>query len=417
MKIYYKGVFVENKNNTYDKFRTSYIKNDLVISRYTHEDFEIDTEDFNYIKNHLTHYRDTENSITDRDLENILSKSNIFYETKPEYETVFFEIIKDQNGFLYGKEILTGLIFPLLHKNYTIKYYYYIIKNNWRLKKEIVCDFENMARIGHPILCLDVASTNEIEESEKKNKTETSSYMNRVKYHFNENIFKYPIKIEEENTRPEMDTVSKTIENIEYLLEELKIKNIQLYEKYKSNFNSLYNAKAVIEPNCLESKLKDLNSNILIALDMAKYNCTDIISYLDIISEEYFNNMLSNNQNNSNINIAYLDLIVETILKNETDFTWQRKRSALKKSSLLYLLVVKNNIEYINEKQLEDSYFKDVLKTIIICISVLKDSNIIKIESDIDFNNDISVKYVLDLIKEMQFTNEKNQKMRKFIKI
>lgn len=112
------------------------------------------------------------------------------------------------------------------------------------------------------------------------------------------------------------------------------------------------------------------------------------------------------------LNITDIDSLVEMILKSKDDYTIIDQRIILKKLSLLYVLIIKDNINNIDSSNLENSYFKENIKSIILSINELSENNIIE-EASLDFSKLYSIEETLEIIKNINF---KGKDIKKLIK-
>ena len=99
------------------------------------------------------------------------------------------------------------------------------------------------------------------------------------------------------------------------------------------------------------------------------------------------------------------------ILKNKDSYNINTQRKYLTKTSLLYLLVIKNS-NNINETNLDNGYFKDNIKTVMFNIFTLKELGIIFDEFEINEFKDISIQNALNLIKKIDFDKANKDKVK-----
>ena len=170
MKVYYRGqllkIDIDDFNNWHKLFveKNFDIKNeDYLLSTLTHEEFK-------YAKKHLVEWKNNKYGISDPTLINILNKIDLSpFNNSAYYDRVYitYELIEDINGKLYGKEILTGLLFPVLKKEAMLYTYTYalekIIKNTIpTLNKKVIYKDSNLAKFTIIATLDNVASINEV---------------------------------------------------------------------------------------------------------------------------------------------------------------------------------------------------------------------------------------------------------------
>lgn len=428
MKIYYIGELIQpDFSDGHSIFKATLRDNNFYTDNTAKHIIESNSQDYDYFKQNIKKWKNKYAGINDKKLESILSNSFKFLYTRNYYgEEIIYEIIEDKDGFLYGKELITGLLFPILN-NTNDKYIYFEDGFSERLDKVITYTNKNMARIGCTIENKEVASINRINEyiieatgESKKDKNKRKKFEEELRLRYNENVFKNEI-IEKKKEEPkEQSEINKLMENVEYVLCSLKQYNWNLYSKYnkvyKETCDKYLNTQNLINYDYLKKELSDLMLSIKLNLIMCKYSCTNVLDYLNIIISEYLTNFESNKTNVNpdvkNININEIDKITEMFLTDKESYNFQMQRDILRKISLLYLLVIKNNIDKYTLEQLENSYFKDNLKSIVLNIDALKDTNIITNKQDLDLNENLSISKVLEIIKNIKFNIKEENKSK-----
>lgn len=395
MKIYHVGFIVENDSNDLSKIK--------IITTLPIE--ETPFYEINGINNGLpnlscSHFGEITNEIVLKYL-----NDTEFYVTN-NHSTIIFEEFVDENGNLYAKELLTGLLFPYTIEDHsTINY-----SNDGKIIKRIWTRSDNnMAKIKYTVVWNQVASKNMIDEYKRK-----ILLRGKIRKLYNENVFKKEIIKKQEKELKKQNEHTKLMEDIELLLELLKKQNPKVYSKLKEEYKKIKNGKddtlVAIEPTIED--FKRLISKIKLYSTVGE----DLPNYLSNIIEDYYVKMITNNLSDKNLSIDDLDDIIEMLLISKDDYEINMQRQILKQISMLYLFVIKSNINNININKLNNSYFKDNLKTILLSILTLNDMEIIKNIPDINFDDNITVESIFNMIKEIEFNKADKEKVKNLIK-
>lgn len=361
----------------------------------------------------------------------VISRGNLSFDRETEFIDnrqyypkntieVIFEIITDKHGNKYAKELITNQIFPIITKRIQDKVYdkrelsYATDRNEYVYKffnRKYTLNNTNISNKLEYFVIEDEykrASTVEIEEYRKKYKNifRKKKLNNKLEEYQKNNIYNEEIEIEE--IKPEQ-FLSKSnelekLENIEFLLNKLKDKDINAYTKLKEKLNILLNDISITTKL---SELINLETDIEFAIIQNKYSDVniDICEFLNNKITDYINYFTQNKNIENKLTLEELDKINELLIIKEKEYNLNIKMLINKQIALLYIFVIKdNNLEI---KDIENSYFKNNLKAILIVLTTLEDNNII---DDILINYDnINIINIINLIKTIKFkkTNEK----------
>lgn len=411
MKIYYKGKFETN-----DDVKKEHIwqKQYMFNNFYKHQvEEKVPANDVFHIQKELNIMANTNEPTVDQKTIHFLDSLN--FAPKYLYQAtnlnIIYEIIESESNILYGKELITGLLFPI-RDNIKNKYYYYKNSHNCFLERHDSYINPDLARIRYILTKDAVASINEVNAYYIENKTELKIHIKNITQFYNENVFFKKIVEKKQENIQKQSIYTQIIEDIEYLLLSLKQVNINLFKEYDKLYNSIINRMSSTNNinkysnEDMFDELIDLRANIKLSLHITKRDCSNINDYLNILIEENISNVINNSVSANDININNIDFITDTFLKNNDEYDLITQREVIVKISLLYLLIIKNNIDNYNIEDLKKSYFKDYLKTIIITIYELKNSNIIEdISIDIISENTPNIEFVVDLIRNIKFKN------------
>ena len=417
MKVYYVGSLYDNSSTDYSKFVANSSIGILDTKNLNRTNLKIDYEDFDYLISNLRHYRTVFEGIDDKRLIRILNNSNLnLYKGNSSFSSVIFEIIESEDGTKYGKEILTGLIFPL-ELNPQTKYFYG--RNGaWNLEMEKTYIDDNIARFRYILSINEVASLNKINQYKSKSKSDLNDFIRNLTNKYNENVFKKQIIEKEVEPLKEQNILTKLMEEIEYLLQLLKQYNVDLYNKLSLEYKKLLNDNndSLVATNPSKKELQNFLANVKLSLLVNENKKDSLSEYLTDAAVRYLNRLNSNELSNQDLNINDIDILTEMFLSNKDDYTAVDQRNILTKFSMLYLFITKANINNINIEDLKESYFSKNLKTIILLIFELHDINIITNPINITSNDNITIEKVIEIIKSIEFNKQEKDKIKNFIK-
>ena len=121
-------------------------------------------------------------------------------------------------------------------------------------------------------------------------------------------------------------------------------------------------------------------------------------------------------EKSTEISIADIDKITELFLKQKADYSLLDERNILKDIAFIYLLELYENKDTITLESLKNSYINDYLKWIVLSIKALKDLDIISQDILLDFNSDITLSNLLEIIKRIQFKEKVDFDIKTLIK-
>lgn len=428
-KIYYKGNLI-NFNNVknlyfnYDATKEADFSNEEAESLHR------------IIKNHFMYDKKIEEEITDEIAIKKLSNLSLLpHSDNLLKETIIFEIIEDENGIKFGKEIYTKKLFPLIDEknikksffltkvgvdNSHISHYYsasvglrnyeYTIKTIFNITNNVIVSAKII--LYNPIC--NVANQNEINDYLSKFKThklfsknekENKKKINEIINLSNENVFKNEIieKKEEKKEREQQDKLTLHMEKIEYLLLKLDKINHNIKEEKQEKYNKLlndYDNSLTTSPLNTET-LKMLEAEIEFAIKYNSKSENNILDTLDNIIDEY------NTSNTTNRTINDIDELVRLFLQMKTNYSPIVQRNVIEKFALIYIYEIYENKDEITIEQLKDSYINDILTSILICLNKMIDNNEIENNIIIKLEGDITIDYIINCIKEIKFIKNK----------
>lgn len=419
MKLYYVGTLMSASKPVPHKLEIKYYQYFNHNSMNETGEYLIQSE-YNYIKKYMSLFLNTATGIDDKQLISYLKKIRGFdmcYQYLKNEEIVF-EIIEDEFGMFYGKELITGLLFPLSTKANDTKFFYRRnTSGDHILDKFDIYSDKNMERFACVLLFKEAASANYINNYLKENNNKT--FINAITRHYNDNVFNKEIIEKEKEPDLRQDEITKIMGTIEYFLNVLKILNNDIYIEQKNKYNDLFkdpdekylNASKFKYRQPSKKDLLKFLSNLKLSLIICKNNCNNISEYLNVIINMYLNK--NNDADDIKLQINDIDNMMELFLTDKEKYNAVEQRNILNKFARLYILIIKlNNIPIIN---LDKSYFKDDLDGIYSEMISLYNEGIINIYPSIT-NNNITLKNTYDEIMNIQFKKINKNGIKKLVK-
>lgn len=337
---------------------------------------------------------------------------------------IVYELVKDKEGNLFGRELYTKELFPIYNIrsenfDYDIKItkevgeyrFNLIIKPSIKLSSLEKC--ENFI-VGHKIA--DLNDFNYYMNKFKRRKflkkganKIVEEYKKEIIILSQSNVFKDDFSLEEKEERKKVVKISQCIEttlmeDIEYGLIRLKEINKELYVEYKNKYEML------LTKDIIREELALLLGEIEYLYIFKKRNIESILDFINNLKEEYLNNFINNTGNKTDTDLKKLDKISELFLRIKDKFNLLDQRKVLRNIAFLYLMEVYENKDIISIEELENSYFSSNLKSIIIWINTLIEEDIIECDYLVSLRDDLNVEIVFDCIKNIRFKNKKFKK-------
>ena len=356
--------------------------------------------------------------------------NNFLNKNKENKSSIIYEIVTDQNGCVYGKELLSGLLFPINeYANYTSKTSFEIgcsygeyNSRDCYLTQTTECHHHNYDHLEFVITNHTIATQNDLDQY-RKNYTNSFNHKHKLKKHlkslsnsYKSNVFTNPPVIDEFPLSLEPTPESLLMDNIEYLLLKLSNHNQELSNKYYHEYQNILtdNATLKIMPANTTS-LKLLEHKIKLALSGDKGNALNIIDYLNNLCKAYLENFLTSNSLVTKTTLEDLEQLYENYLLISSDFSLPAQRNISRNFTLLYLLEIKENLSTININNLSNSYISKNLKSFLITINALNSLNLIEPIS-IDLFHQLTLENVINMISQIEFKKFTNEETTELIK-
>ena len=334
-----------------------------------------------------------------------------YYSIKP--VRIIYEIVEYKN-YLFAKELYTGKLFPIVNSHFILQpvedhrcrnFCFSLVKNS---------DVMILSKII--VINSDVANKNKVADYQNKYKfIFKKNYIKKIERLYDENIFKEEIKENEPIIKEKQNAITVEMENIEFLIEQ--VTDLNEKEKFKKKYTEILESSfPTIKPLSLET-LVTLEAEIEFYLNFSKKNTDSIDNYLDELKKEYLINLIENNNKKTDLTIEELDKITELFLKTKNNYSVIDQRKILKTISLIYLFEVMENKDNIDIRILENGYFKDNIKSIILGIKSLQEIGILENNINLYLDKDISIINVVNIIKELKFKKIDLEESKKLIKM
>ena len=421
MKLYYVGNIVCAKEIKPFEINIMYSK--LFDHRSeNNSNFRFSNKIFNYICNYLPYYKNDYEGITNNELIEYLKLIPDFdlYYQHLQKEKIVVEIIEDESGMFYGKELLTGLLFPLNNKPADTIFYYAVGQYESKIEKIDTYKDKNLERFACILILNEAANANYINSYISKNK-DNKSFISSITKYCNDNVFNKEIVEKEKEPDLRQNEITKIMGTIEYLLNLIKINNNNLYLEQKEKYNDLFkdpdekymNASKFVYREPSKSDLLKFLSSLKISLLICKSNCNNLNEYLDIIIKEYLSKNINNENSETDLQINDIDNIMELFLSDKDKHNAVEQRNILNKIAILYILIIKLNNNSIID--LNKSYINDDLDAIYSELILLYDKGIIEKCPNID-DKTITLENTINEIKNINFIKQNKSIIKKLVK-
>ena len=285
----------------------------------------------------------------------------------------------------------------------------------------IIRPFENLSLCKSIVFTYKVADKNEIEKYTHQFKglfknSSKRKFLENITTQYNKNIFNSVVtekeqKIEIKKNKVEKDKMTLKLENIEYLLSKLKNKNNEAYEELQKEYNELIdseNKTLTLTPITIET-LTILEGKMEFSLSYSKNKNNDIFSLLEDLKKEYLDNFKSEEDKTTKLTLAEIDKLYELFLKTKQEYALKSQTKILKDIAFLYIMETIED-EDIKIRDLENSYFIDHLKYIMMVIMSLIDDDIIKDDILINLDDELNIYNIYNIIKNIEFKKQKQKK-------
>lgn len=390
----------------------------------------------NYLKslsNRITEFETFQ--IDDEEIIKILNKeySNTqhYYSANSTYEEIIYERVEDQDGNIYAKELLTGSIFPIEcdgsieTKVYTVKR---LVTNAGTVD---YCDLSissdsnhsNYARIERIVTDYKIVSPKDVEEYKTqfdggfRRQKAKEKFLRKIREDSMSNtllgeVEVYPIKPKkkEKRQRESQNTITISMENIEYMISRLESINPERSKYYGEEYERALNSMDIMQNKTVsESALISLEAKLEFELMFTKGENTTLVEKLEELRKEYLLHLATESQEKTSITLDDLDKLMELFLKTKDTYSILEQRKILRNFATIYTLEVKENENEVDFDRLKDSYFNDLRKSILLSIKSLIQTGLFKSNIQFELSTDESIENILELIRNLEIENAQEE--------
>lgn len=348
-------------------------------------------------------------------------------------DEIIYEKVSDEEGNIYGREILTGSLFPIASDT-SIDVKEYEVEKNQAWSNEI--DFtltitqnfkhRNYARLETILVDNEVASPNEIEEYKTRFDTgfrhekKKEEFLRRIRENSNTNTLIDEVEVsvikpkkKEKKQRETQDNTTKVMESIEYLIRKLKKINPEKAKEFNEKYEVALNEEDILSKRSISlATLISIEASLEFELMFTKGENTTLTGKLEELKKEYLTYFVTDSKAKTKITLDDLDKLMELFLKTKDNYSLIEQRKILRNFASVYMLEVKENESEVTLKRLEDSYFEDLKKSIMICIDALIENGFVESNMIAELSKEETTEEVLNLIRSLEFNKLSKEQVK-----
>lgn len=194
------------------------------------------------------------------------------------------------------------------------------------------------------------------------------------------------------------------MENIEYLIQKLKKVNPAKAKEFSKEYDHALNIEDIMQNKIVsEAALIALEAKLEFELMFSKGENTSLADKIEDLKREYLSHFVSETQEKTSITLDDLDKLMELFLKTKDSYSILEQRNILRNFASLYALEVKENESEVTVERLQDSYFEDLKKSILLFINALVESGYVKDNIITELTDTENTEEILNLIKNLEF--------------
>lgn len=310
---------------------------------------------------------------------------------------IVYEEITREDGVVFARELLTGLIFPIYNRfrddslclDAIKNYYSYESKDYKLIFVNPNVRIDGLARVNSIVVDTSVATYTKVEEYLKN-----TSHKDEIYALHKENVFEIPFK--EKHKKEQLSEEMEIFNKIEYYLSILKGLNVELYNKRKEYYDGMleYSDVKEINTNIGLDKLQLFEKRLKFDIIYGNHN-DNVASYIDADIKKCQDYFLTGVGSDSIIDLKLIDEYCDIFLKFKDDCTLKEQSMILKSLSRLYLFCCLINT--ISVDDVKESYFKDLMFNIIAASEGLCAQGIIDVPINLNAN-EITLSRLIDEI-------------------
>ena len=349
-------------------------------------------------------------------------------------DEIIYEKVSDEEGNIYGREILTGSLFPIASDT-SIDVKEYEVEKNQAWSNEI--DFtltitqnfkhRNYARLETILVDNEVASPNEIEEYKTRFDTgfrhekKKEEFLRRIRENSNTTTLIDEVEVsvikpkkKEKKQRETQDNTTKVMESIEYLIRKLKKINPEKAKEFNEKYEAALNEEDILSKRSISlATLISIEASLEFELMFTKGENTTLTGKLEELKKEYLTYFVTDSKAKTKITLDDLDKLMELFLKTKDNYSLIEQRKILRNFASVYMFEVKENESEVTLKRLEDSYFEDLKKSIMICIDALIENGFVESNMIAELSKEETTEEVLNLIRSLEFNKLSKEQVKK----
>ena len=322
--ILYKGTMFPVEDTDYEEEELEYFTGIVRIKKENGKNFEnIDESNNSKISRSIgSKLRNIDNDesfqITDPEIIAILDreyKSLVHdYDGISSSNEIIYEKVSDEEGNIYGREILTGSLFPIASDT-SIDFKEYEIERNYRSINGIVMTLtitqnfkhRNYARLETILVDNEVATPKEIEEYKTRFDTgfrrekKKEAFLRRIRENSNTNTLIEEVEVsvikpkkKEKKQRETQDNTTKVMESIEYLIRKLKKINPGKAKEFNEKYEAALNEEDILSKRSISlATLISLEASLEFELMFTKGENTTLTGKLEELRREYLTHFVT----------------------------------------------------------------------------------------------------------------------------
>lgn len=359
----------------------------------------------------------------------IASLNNVFKDVGPTiYENdvllnLMYEKVEDAEGNIYARELLSGKLFPISDSH--TKFMKYTLTDipscpnasTFTIKMNAEYRHPNYEKIYSVMMFEEVADKNDLDEYLNKydrmffGEYKKQKRIDRIVYESNKNVLSEEVEVTEisrnrktKTERQSQNTLTISMENIEYMISRLESINPERSKYYSEEYERALNSVDIMQNKRVsETSIISLEARLEFELMFTKGENTSLTEKLDELKKEYLSHFIEKTQEKTSITLDDLDKLMELFLKTKDNYSILEQRKILRNFASLYALEVKENESEVTVERLQDSYFEDLKKSILLFINALVESGYVKDNIITELTDTENTEEILNLIKNLEF--------------
>ena len=284
----------------------------------------------------------------------------------------------------------------------------------------------NYARLATILVDNEAAPPTAIEEYKTRFDTgfrrekKKEAFLRRIRENSNTNTLIEEVEVsvikpkkKEKRQRETQDNITKVMESIEYLIRKLKKIDPTKAKEFNKKYELALNEEDILSKNNISlATLINLEASLEFELMFTKGKNTTLTGKLEELKKEYLTYFVTDSKAKTKITLDDLDKLMELFLKTKDNYSLIEQRKILRNFASVYMLEVKENESEVTLKRLEDSYFEDLKKSIMICIDALIENGFVESNMIAELSKEETTEEVLNLIRSLEFNKLSKEQVK-----